>query len=328
MKWIEFAVYTTDPGLDLVCGALSKAGIDQVLLEESPERVEQQLAQAAVCWDFADFAALSGSRGPCVKAYLPDPDGRAALILARKAVDELKEMDWAFDIGPLQMVETMVDDEDWANAWKRYYKPIEIGKRLLICPSWEEASLTGEQLRGRALVRLDPGMVFGTGAHHTTRMCLELIEEYAQAGMSVLDIGSGSGILAIAALALSADRAVCVDIDPVAARVIGENMRMNSCGAYRAETGDILADAKLRERVAGGYDLVMANIVASVVIALCPFIPQYLNAGGRFLCSGIIEERAEEVEEALLGAGFVIREKRRASDSEDSAWLAYLVELG
>lgn len=329
MKWIEFAVYTTDTGVELVCGALASVGIEQVSIEESEERIEAHLRYAAPYWDFADAAALAAPKGPCVKAYIADlPEQQLLLAQAREAVRRILEVCPEADVAPLRVEETRMDEEDWANSWKRYYKPIPIGEKLLICPTWEEESLAPAQRTGRMLLRLDPGMVFGTGAHHTTRLCLEALEKGVQGGERVLDIGCGSGILSIAALLLGAAHATCVDIDPVADRVVRENMQINGLDDSRSAIaiGNALSDEALRARLQGQYDLVLANIVADVVIPLADLAPGWLRPGGLLLCSGVIDERGSEVEAALRKNGFTLLERRRSAEQEapEMGWLAFL----
>ncbi len=331
MKWIEFSVYTTDAGLEAVSGALSVAGVEQVALEESSERVSEFLRESAPYWDFADAIALAAQNGPCVKAYIADvPENESLLARARKAVERLRPLSSELGLGELSIRETCMDDEDWANNWKQYYKPMPIGDRLLICPSWEKDTLTVEQTNGREVIYIDPGMVFGTGGHHTTRMCLELIGEHVRPGDKLLDLGCGSGILAIAALRLGADYAMCADIDPVAERVVRGNMQMNGIEPARCTVriGDILADEVLRRELGDGYDVLAANIVAGVIVALCPYAANFIKPGGLFLCSGIIDEREDEVRRALMGAGFELLETLRSADEAPdgtiSGWVALL----
>ncbi|MDL2236129.1 50S ribosomal protein L11 methyltransferase, partial [Christensenellaceae bacterium OttesenSCG-928-L17] len=233
-----------------------------------------------------------------------------------------------FSFDPPRIEETRIDEEDWANTWKRYYKPILVGERLLICPLWEEASR--EDLAGRELVKMDPGMAFGTGGHDTTRLCMELMEREITPDSSVLDIGCGSGILSIAALKLGAKNAVCVDIDPVATRVVFENAAHNGIAneRLRVHCGNILNDTALQNKVAGQYDCVAANIVADVILALSEFVPGLVKSGGCFVCSGIVLERADEVERALVRAGFVDIARRVSEETADAGalstkWVAF-----
>lgn len=197
-----------------------------------------------------------------------------------------------------------VCDEDWENNWKAYYKPVPIGDRLLIVPEWENAD--SEE---RTVLRLDPGLIFGTGQHPTTKMCLRLIEKYAADTECALDLGCGSGILSIAAILLGAKSAVGCDIDPKAPKVAMENGALNGIGEDRLAVyaGDILSDTKLQKKLdCRKYKLILANIVADVIIALAPTVPGRLAENGTFICSGIIDGREDEVRAALEKAGLAV----------------------
>lgn len=198
-----------------------------------------------------------------------------------------------------------VKEEEWSTAWKDYYHPTPIGKRLVVCPTWEEYAPKEDEL----VMRLDPGMAFGTGTHHTTRLCAGMLEEVITPGCRVLDMGTGSGILSIAALLLGAGEAVGVDIDPVAARTAGENAALNGFGPERFTPvcGDLVHDRNLSERLGGGFDVIAANIVADVIIALAPAFPRHLKPGGTAVCSGVILPRRDEVIAALERQGLAIR---------------------
>lgn len=335
MKWIELSVYTTDAGVEPVCDALAGVGLEQVSIEESEAAIEKHLRDVAPYWDFADAAALASERGPCVKAYIAKlPEQQALLKAAREAVLRLREFFPEEQLAPLAIEETELDEADWANGWKRYYKPLPIGERLLVCPSWEEQALSAAELGNRLLIRMDPGMAFGTGAHHTTRLCLQALERCVRAGDSVLDIGSGSGILSIAALRLGAASAVCVDIDPVSQKVVRENLRRNMLAedACPVHIGNILQEQKLRAQVAGQYDIVVANIVADVVIGICAFVNGFVKKEGYFLCSGVIDEREQEVAAAVRQAGFEIVQRYTSKDSDadpaETEWVALLGRKG
>ena len=205
---------------------------------------------------------------------------------------------------PYTVDTSAIREEAWATAWKDYYHPTKIGKKLVVCPTWEEYA-PGE---GELVMRLDPGMAFGTGTHHTTRLCTGMLEEAVTPGCRVLDMGTGSGILSIAALLLGAGEAVGVDIDPVAVRTAGENAALNGFGPERftAVCGELVHDKHLAKRLGDGFDLIAANIVADVIIALAPTFPRHLKPGGRVVCSGIILPRKEEVLAALAAQGITI----------------------
>lgn len=314
MKWIEITVFTSEEGIDAVCGRLAMLGVDQVAIEQGQTEIEAFLRETAKYWDFADPDALFPDE-PCVKAYIADIEENAALAGAvRSSFTELKRVDGDALLGSLRVVSRVVDDEDWANSWKANYKPFGVGEKLLIRPSWEN----DYDSEGRLVLSLDPGMAFGSGTHQTTRMCLEAIERYGKPGGEALDLGCGSGILAIAALTLGARRALLVDIDPVAEKVAAENARMNGIGGerYEIQIGDVLTDRSLMERVCmRKYDLVTANIVASVVVALIPRVRGLLREDGTFIASGIIGERLPEVLAALEENGFELVEV-----NEDEDW--------
>lgn len=197
-----------------------------------------------------------------------------------------------------------VREEDWANNWKQYFKPLPVGERLLICPTWEAPGDT----HGRAVLSIDPGMAFGTGGHATTRLVLETLEGHIGPATDILDVGCGSGILSIAALLLGAGHALGIDIDPLAVKTAVENGARNGFGPPRftVRQGD------LAERVEGQYDVVAANIVADAIIALSPAIPRFLKPNGVYIVSGIIDSREADVQTALTACGFTVSGRREA----------------
>ena len=313
MKWMEITVFTTEQGLDAVCGRLDMLGINQVMIEQGRESIEQFLHDTAKYWDYADMDALVASEEPCVKAYIADvADNRATVKAIEESFEELRGMDVGIDLGSLNIVVRLTDDEDWENNWKIYYKPLEIGERLLVRPSWEQAEDTD-----RTVLSLDPGMAFGTGSHHTTRMCLEFLEKTVKDGDDMIDLGCGSGILSIGALLLGAKEALAVDIDPIAEKIAYENAAMNGITPdnYTVLIGDVLSDAELQEKLcAKQYDVVAANIVASVIIELTKLVPRMIKPDGHYIMSGIIGERLDEVLAALDENGFEVLEVRAGDD--------------
>ena len=316
MKWLEMTVYTTDAGIDAVCAALNGAGITGLSIEESHEKAFAFLKEAAIFWDFADMDKI-GTDTPCVKGYVADcPENLPLVEAAKAAVERLRTLDLKVDLGTLLVTVVSVDEEDWANNWKKYYKPLDIGSRLLVLPSWEEKPETD-----RIVLKLDPGMAFGTGAHHTTRRCLEFLEKTVKPGDTMLDLGCGSGILSIAARLLGATEATAVDIDPIAESIAYENAAMNGIGkdGYRVMIGNVLSDTHLKKKIAGQYPVVAANIVADVIIALAPIARPLVAPCGVFLVSGIIDERVDEVVQALRDAGFTVSEHSSAE-----GWNAFL----
>ena len=250
-----------------------------------------------------------------VTVYLPEnAQGLENLEAMKLELKALKKRDVNNEFGRLEYELKNVKEEDWANNWKQYFKPFPVGEKLYIRPSWEH----DEPEAGRTVLEIDPESSFGTGQHHTTRLCLELMESEA-AGSKMLDLGCGSGILSIAALRLGAASAKAVDIDDKCLTVAYENAALNGIGKdrYTVLVGDVLSNGALRETLGGGYDVVVANIVADVIIGLAPMVRQFLKPGGLFLCSGIIDTRAGEVEAALERNGLAVFERR-----EQNGWVA------
>ena len=319
MKWIEMTVFTTEQGLDAVAARFDMLGIQQVVIEQGKESIEAFLQETAKYWDYADTDELVAGEEPCVKAYLADAGENMELVHAAEAsFDELRKMDVGIDLGSLRFVVRMTDEEDWANNWKIYYKPLKIGERLLVRPSWEALS----DAEGRTVLSLDPGMAFGTGSHHTTRMCLQYLEKTVKEGDMLLDLGCGSGILSIAGVLLGAKSALAVDIDPIAEKIAYENAEINGVlrDRYEVRIGDVLTDDALRAGLAAQqYEVITANIVASVIIALLPIVPPLLKEGGAFITSGIIRDRLDEVKEAILANGLTIE-----SEDISEEWCAIL----
>lgn len=303
MKWLEISVNTSPERLDEVCERLEELGAGGLIIEDEAEYMSF-LENNRQYWDYIDEELRRSIAGVSrVRFYLEaSMSGRAELERIKNALPEEN-----FSC-------VTVRDEDWENNWKQYYKPIEVGERLLIVPEWEEAPETGE----RRIIRLNPGLIFGTGGHATTRMCLEELENCCE-GKSVLDLGCGSGILSIAAILLGAERAVGCDIDPKAPDVARENAAMNGIDAdrYTVFAGDVISDREFKRKIKGErYGVVLANIVADVIIALSEHVGDFLNDDGTFICSGIIDGRQDEVERTLTAAGIEVVGRR----CEDGSW--------
>ena len=315
MKWLELRVDTTPEGIEPVSALLNEEGVDSLMIDEEGD-FKSFLENNRQYWDYVDEGLLAEKRGKCrVTFYLTDDEeGYAALGRVRIALSALKKRHPEF--APLLLSMDNVADEDWENNWKRFYKPMEIGERLLVIPAWEDA---GETERVKLL--LNPGLTFGTGSHATTRLCLTALDRLIRGGEKVLDLGCGSGILSIAALRLGAERAFACDVDPTCVNVAYENAALNGVdrARYTVRAGDVTADRALAREFGGDYDLVVANIVADVIIALAPRVRPLLKSGGRFLCSGIIDERAAEVRAKLIGAGWRILE-----ENSSEGWYSYL----
>lgn len=310
MKWLEIAVNTTPDKLDEVTARLTAAGMDGLVIEDEGDFL-QFLEQNRKYWDYVDQELLDRMKGVTrVKFYVTDDeDGRAQLERYTRGLG------WEYTVTPLA-------DNDWAYSWQKYYKPLAIGRRLYVVPEWQREEPVPQ---GRSPLYLNPGLTFGTGSHASTQLCLEGVEEHTAAGKPVLDLGCGSGILSIAALCLGASTAVAVDIDPKAVDVAYENAALNGIGKdrYTVRAGDVISDAALAAELAREkYHLVLANIVADVIIPLSVRVPQMLAEDGVFLCSGIIDTRAHEVEAALKKNGLTVTRKR-----EKNGWVALEAKL-
>ena len=294
-RWLEVTLPVPAERLDRVCNLLTANGMTGLVVEEEGDFL-RFLEQNRQYWDYVDEGLAARMKGASrVKFYVPDSE---------EGQKQLRQYLAGLEDHEPQIVS--LREEDWATSWQKYYQPIPVGNRVYIVPDW----MRGEPVPdGRTPLYLNPGLTFGTGAHPTTQLCLELLEEVLQSGDKVLDLGCGSGILAIAALALGASRAVGVDIDPKAADVAFENAALNGIGADRLSVyaGDVLSDKKLAARLGPGQNrVVLANIVADVIIPLSAKAGELMAPDGAFLTSGIIDGRQDEVKAALEVNGFTV----------------------
>ena len=322
MEWLEVHIDTNHAGLEPLEIFLSANGVDGVVIDDEQD-FQSFLENNHQYWDYVDEDLEASMKGKSrITFYLPaDGDGFDQLAHLRTALQGFKDAH-AGKYGTLLMTLENLKDADWENNWKQYYKPMEIGERLLVIPEWEQENVKGQaKYAGKVPLILEPGLTFGTGSHATTRLCLTALEEAVHGGETVLDLGCGSGILSIAALLLGAEEAAGVDIDPKAVSVAYENAAMNGIGAgrYTVRAGDVLSDRALAAELAQKrYQLVLANIVADVIIPLSAQVPGLLEPGGMFLCSGIIDTRADEVRAALVSHGLRVTEKK-----ERDGWVAF-----
>ena len=314
MQWLELHIDTTHAGLDTVVAMLSALDIDGVIIDDETD-FQDFLETNHEYWDYVDEDLEKSMQGKSRITFylLANDNGYGKLGEVRVALQKLKEE--RTDCGTLLMTMENIQDADWENSWKQYYKPMEIGERLLVIPQWETA-----EVGDRVPLILDPGLTFGTGSHATTRLCLTALEKVVKEGDRVLDLGCGSGILSIAALCLGAKEATAVDIDDKCLTVAYDNAALNGIGkdTYTVKVGNVITDEAMRSQVGGGYQIVLANIVADVIIALAPMVRSMMAEGGVFLCSGIIDTRAEEVAEKLREAGLELVESRTSE-----GWYAY-----
>ena len=282
------------------------------VLEDAAD-FEEFLKDTEIYWDYVDEDLVREKRAQetCLKIYLPDSDeGAKQYADIRAALENLKARDEEHAWGRLCTETALTRQEDWEWGWKQYFKPFPVGRGFMIKPSWE----TAEDPQGRRILEIDPASSFGTGSHDTTQLCMMALEDAVKPGDKLLDMGTGSGILAIAAAMLGADVQTIVDIDENCLKTAHENAEKNHVEIGRGLCGDALRDPKLAEDIGGGYDVIVANIVADVIIGMSPMFADKLVKGGTLICSGILNERAEEVRAALEKSGFTILSHEKSDD--------------
>lgn len=320
MDYREASIYTTTNGIEIVSGYLAERGVRGVQIEDA-EDFREFLEDTSPHWDYVEEDLLRLKEAETrVIFYLPEnAQGGEAYQQICAGLESLRRENPAVDLGRLAVETASVSEEDWSTAWKKYYHPLHIGERLAVVPCWEEYT----PAPGEVVVTLDPGMAFGTGTHETTRLCMELLERQVTPGCTLLDVGTGSGILAITGLLLGAGHAAGVDIDQLAVKIAGENAELNRVrDRLELHCGD------LTDQVSGTFDIICANIVADVILRLAGTVSQFMrprtarDPGSVLLCSGIIEERCGEVEAGLREAGLTVDEVRT-----ENGWAAIRLHL-
>ena len=311
MDYLEVTIQTASAGIEEVASALTAGGFDSLVVEDQAE-YENFLEDNRAYWDYIDEdfqAELQGlSR---IKLYL-EVDGTEEKQLQKleKVLAALKRRTKK-NLGSLEITSALLPETNWEESWKDNYPPQEVGEKLVVVPCWNP------EAQGRIPVILDPGLTFGTGAHPSTQMCMEFMEQLVTGGMDIIDLGSGSGILSIAALRLGAKTAVGVDIDPKAEDIARENAAYNDFSADRftAVTGNVTEDHTLMQKLSEKhYDLVFVNIVADVIIGLAPVLKHFMDENTRVICSGILDVREAEVHAALEAAGLAVEKTRARED--------------
>ena len=302
MAWLEITVKTAATGADEAAAALTAGGFSDLVIEDQ-DQFEDFLEQNRACWDYIDEELQQKLQGLSqIKLYLEDTD-KEGLAKLQKLTEKLG----------LPMTAAAMPEVDWEESWKENYPAVEVGKSLVVLPYW----LADEDHDGRKPVVLDPGLTFGTGAHPSTQMVMEAMEELVTPDSSCLDLGSGSGILSIAALRLGAKNAIGVDIDPKAEDIARENAGYNgySSPEFTALTGNVTSDKPLMDKLLKNqYDIVLVNIVADVIISLSPVLPGFLTENSTLICSGILDTRLSDVLAAVKKAGLTVTAVRQKED--------------
>lgn len=305
MEWKELKIYAVHENIEFLSAALISAGVTGLVIND-PEDVKAFAAEKNSSWDYIDDELLkSATAGDAyVTVYISgDEDGAQMMESIQIALDRLTALGigYRLELGSIR-------EEDWANEWKKFFKPQPIGKKLIIKPSWEDIP----DPQGRTIIELDPESSFGTGRHHTTQLCLELLENYIAKGDSIIDLGCGSGIIFISAIALGAGSAVGVDISQDAVKISRKNAEKNGIPAEKIEVycGDCVANSELHEKVCKAYDLVAANIVADVLLSMKELFAEVCKPAGTLVLSGIIDDRLDEVLSAVKGQGFTLIEQK------------------
>lgn len=309
-NWIEIKVITNSMSIEPVSGIFYSLDVKGVAIED-PNDIKLK-EQDPLSWDFADINIFEyGEEAAVVKGYFHENEDIDKIkdIITTK-LDELREM--GIDIGEGRIIESSVNEEDWSTSWKKYYKPLKLGDKIVIKPTWEDYKAN----EGELIIELDPGMAFGTGTHETTSMCIEFLEKYLKPGDAVFDIGTGSGILSITASKLGASDVVGVDLDEVAVKMAKENVSTNSLKNVEILHGD------LTNVLNGRANIIVANIIAEVVIGLTETVKPFMEKNGIFIASGIIKERYDDVLKAMNNAGYRIIEV-----NEKGEWVAIVSTL-
>ena len=294
MAWLEITIKCADIGVEDAVAALTAGGFSDLVIEDQTQ-FEDFLEENRACWDYIDEQLQQQLQGLCqIKLYLEDTDQQSLARLQALAQNK------GLSLAVQAMAQT-----NWEESWKDNYPAVEVGENLVVLPYWLESEDHG----GRLPIILDPGLTFGTGAHPSTQMVLQAMENLVKPGFVCLDLGSGSGILSIAALRLGAKSAIGVDIDPKAEDIARENAGYNGFAApeFTALTGNVTTDKPLMDHLSQGqYDVVLVNIVADVIISLSPVLPRFLSENSTLICSGILDVRLPDVLEAVAKAGLTV----------------------
>ncbi len=312
LDWLQITVRTTTAGAEIVSELLCAAGADGTQIEDRNDIVMNKRPEGQ--WDIIDDEIIDKmDEDVLVHAYIAEDEyAKDKISLVDGQLRDVCAMGLDYPLGPMTFTIKTVHEEDWAENWKKYYKPMRVGKSLIIKPTWEGY----EAKENDKIINIDPGMAFGTGTHETTNMCMELIEKYMKPNHKVIDVGTGTGILAIAAALTGASDVLAIDLDHVAVRVAKENISLNKLdGIIRAQQGNLL------DSVSEVANLVVANIIADVIVFLAAPVKNHIVDGGYFICSGIIRDREADVQWAVDAAGYEVIEIMRKGE-----WVAMVLK--
>ena len=311
MKWVEVRINTTTEAEEIVCSIMYDLGVTGLAIEDPNDILAFQ--QTEENWDFIDPDLINQDyEGVTIKAYFPDSeDITDKLDMVRDRIERIPLRETGKSLGQVTVSE--VYEKDWSETWKKYYKPVRIGKRIVIKPTWEEYEKEDEDI----VIELDPGMAFGTGTHETTILCIEALEKYMNEGALVYDVGCGSGILSVVAARLGARKVIGIDIDELCVKVSKENISINGVeDLVEVRKGNLL------DSVNEKADIIVSNIIAEVIINMVPDLKAYINDDGIFIASGIITEKLSSVMDALRNNGFNIVEEKIMND-----WAVVIAKL-
>ena len=308
MEWLELIVHTTTEGTDPVSDILMEAGASGTMIEDRADIPDPNKPHGI--WEIIDPKLLENMpEDVLVHAWFEENPALPSLVEGLR--NRLSEMGRTTqNAGSLQLELRSVNDRSWTDVWKKYFKPFYAGEHLVVKPTWEPF----DPAPGDKIIEIDPGMAFGSGTHETTAMCLSLLAEVISGGEEVIDVGTGSGILAIGAALLGAGRVLATDIDPDAVRVAAENVRNNHVDHIVSVT-----QGNLLDHVSAVCDICVANIISDVIISFAAPLMPHIRPGGLFICSGIVSVRADEVAKALTDAGYEILRKETKGE-----WTAFV----
>lgn len=314
MKYLELVIHTTREGLEPVQACLMEMGLTDMVVNDPMDLEDLMNKKHDYDWDYiGDEVMKLADEEPTVTLYFDGEETGNGYVMAQEvdlAIDSLRqammngEYGEGADFGALTVTTALHDDSEWKDNWKEFFKPKRVSERIIVCPTWEKYELSEEEKDENVkILRIDPGMAFGTGTHETTSLCLKAMEKYIKPGDRVLDVGCGSGILSIAADLLDAGDVLGIEIDPVAVDVARENLALNGCtDKVRVIEGDLTKGVDYKA------DIIVANLMADLVEMLSPDVRRHMNPGARYISSGIIDEKLEEVKASIIEAGFTVDE--------------------